>query len=140
MNYFNWKKIYETGISGIDIQHQELFVLVNSFYTELFSDTFSPQNNLIYIKLEELNNYYDFHFNYERTVYSDEFILKYFDAENMLAKKIDALLQDEKEVDIIALYRFAEFLRKWLIKHVLILNDRTFQKVLRKDVCKISCN
>ncbi len=140
MNYFNWKKIYETGISQIDIQHQELFVLVNSFYTELFSDTFSPQNNFIYTKLEKLNSYYEFHFNYERTVYSEEFILKYFDIENMLAKKINTLLLDEKKGDIITLYNFAEFLRKWLIKHVLILNDRTFQSVLKKDAYKISCN
>ncbi len=140
MNYFNWKKIYETGISRIDIQHQELFVLVYSFYTELFSDIFSPQNNLIYIKLEELNNYYEFHFNYERTVYSEEFILKYFDTENMLAKKINTLLLDKNKGDIIALYHFAEFLRKWLIKHVLILNDRTFQSVLKKGAYKISCN
>ncbi len=139
MNYFNWKKIYETGISRIDIQHRELFVLVNNFFTALFSDTFIPQDNQIFTRLDELNKYYCFHYKYERTVYSEEFILKYFDTENLLAKEINILLQDEKRVDIIALYRFAEFLRKWLFKHVMILNDRTFQSVLRKDGYKISC-
>ena len=33
-----------------------------------------------------------------------------------------------------------KFLRKWLIKHVLILNDRTFRRALKKDAYKISCN
>ena len=140
MNYFNWKKIYETGIYEIDKQHQEFFSLVNRFYTELFSDTFSPQTGIINNRIKELNDYYETHFNYERTVYSKEFILKYFDAENLLAKKIDELFKTNKHPDIIALYSFAEFLRKWLIKHVLILNNRGFKKVLKTDGYKISCN
>ncbi|MCF6366482.1 MAG: hypothetical protein L3J35_09815 [Bacteroidales bacterium] len=140
MRYFTWKKIYETGISKIDAQHKKLFSLVNSFYSELFSDSFTPDSKTIYCILKKLNCYYKYHYNYERAVYSEEIILKYFDKENLLAEKINNLICTKKDADIIAFYGFAEYLRKWLVRHVLILNNKFFKEDINKKAYKISCN
>jgi len=139
MNYFIWKKNYETGIKSIDEQHRKLFLLVNNYFTELFSDNFSPKNNFIYEVLKELDSYYEFHFIYERTIYSKEFISKYFGNENVLKSKINEILGKSKEDNFVQLYGFAEFLRKWLIKHVLILNKDSFKELMNNSL-KISCN
>ncbi len=140
MKHFRWKKIYETGFSEIDKQHQNLFEIANTFYNELFSETFSPDNESIFLILGELKAYSEFHCNFETKIFSEEFIEKYFSPNDNLQKKIETLLNDYKENNIIVLYSFAEFLRKWLLKHILMLNDTEFKKIINSETFNISCN
>lgn len=39
MALIEWRKEFETGISGIDYEHQELVALINSFYVALINNT-----------------------------------------------------------------------------------------------------
>ena len=39
MSLIEWKKEFETGISGVDYEHKELIALINSFYAALISNT-----------------------------------------------------------------------------------------------------
>ena len=140
MRHFNWKKTYETGIVEIDKQHKKLFELSNTFYEELFSENFRPGTKEIISILNELKDYSEFHCNYEKEIYSEDIIRRYFNFENLLADKIHELTEKDKSNDIIALYGFAEFLRKWLLKHILLLNTNNFREVLKKEVFNLSCN
>ncbi len=140
MKHFNWKRSYETGIPEIDKQHKKLFAIANAFYDELFSDTFTPDNSQIFMILDELKDYADFHFNYEKKVYSGEIINRYFLLEDILAERIAELKTSYKSNNIIVLYGFAEFLRKWLLKHIMILNTKDFRELLKKEVFNLSSN
>jgi len=140
MKHFNWKKTYETGISEIDKQHRHLFDIANTFYDILFSETFTPDNNEIFNILKKLKSYSDFHCKYEKKIYPEEIVQAYFDIENLLAEKISELLNSYKSNNIIVLYGFADFLRKWLLKHILILNTENFKEVFKKEVFNLSCN
>jgi hemerythrin-like metal-binding protein len=139
MKHFNWKKNYETGNVEIDRQHQYLFKISNDFYTILFADTFTPDNNQLREVLNDLSAYSEFHYNYEKKIFSTEIINSYFDNENSLSKKIHFLI-NHSEDDIIALYGFAEFLRKWLLKQILILNSKDFKKVFNEELLNVACN
>jgi len=140
MNYFTWKNNYLTGNKEIDEQHKMLFQLVNLFYSELFSEEFSNENIRIYQILEELDAFYEYHFKYERHVYSDEITSEHFGTENLLKKEIESLDINKKATEIMRFYRFAEFLRKWLIKHVLKLNDNSVMEILKQHTINISGN
>ena len=37
-------------------------------------------------------------------------------------------------VNIVDLYAFAEHLRQWIVKHVLLLNDKKFKDTLRNEI------
>ncbi len=140
MRYFNWKKAYATGIPEIDRQHMKLFDIANDYYDELFSDNFTPDNDRIFRILEKLKDYSEYHCRYEKDFYPEEIVKRYFDIENMLADKIDELVNTYKKNNIVILYGFAEFLRKWLLKHILILNTENFREILKKEVFNLSCN
>jgi len=135
MRYVNWKKIYEIGVEGIDVQHKRIFEIVNEFYVELFSETYVNENNTIIKILQKLKDYCKFHFDYEKSIYSKEIIAEYFSNEYKLIEKIDNLLiLKNQHVDIVDLYSFAEHLRQWVVKHVLLLNDMKFKETLRNEV------
>jgi len=122
------------------LQHRELFRIANKYYNVLFSDAFTPDNKMLLRILKELKHYSDFHCRYEKDFYSDDIVKEYFDVENMLAERINVLVSNYKENDIVALYGFAEFLRKWLLNHILILNKSDFRNILRKELINLSCN
>lgn len=135
MRYVNWKKLYEIGVEDIDNQHKRIFEIVNEFYTELFSETYVNESNSMLEVLERLKKYCKFHFDYERGIYSKEIISKYFANEYKLLEKIDNLTNIKNGfVNIIDLYAFAEHLRQWVVKHVLLLNDNKFKESLKKGV------
>ncbi len=140
MKHFNWKKSYETGVEEIDNQHRRLFAIANAFYDELFSETFTPNNEEIFRILKDLKDYAELHCNYEKKIYPQEIVQQYFDVENMLSERITELIQSYKTNNIVVLYGFAEFLRKWLLKHILILNKENFKEIFKKEVFNLSCN
>ncbi len=134
MNYINWKKTYETGIEEIDKQHMVLFKKMNLFFVELFSVDFNAKDDLLFDILKELKAYYEYHLVCEKNIYSEELIEKYYKDENILTGKINELIKTKQKTDIVEIYKFAEFLRKWLVEHILMLNDKSFKEVLRKSV------
>ncbi len=134
MKHFNWKKSYETGIAEIDRQHKKLFEIANDYYDTLFSETFTSDNKEMLSILDDLKAYAEFHYNFERKIYPTEIVQRYFIIENMLIERIDELKVLYKSDNIVVLYGFAEFLRKWLLKHILILNTSDFKKILKREV------
>jgi len=140
MKHFNWKKAYDTGIVEIDKQHRHLFEIANAFYDELFYETTVPDNKKIFKILGSLKNFSEFHCKYEKKIYPSEIVHEFFNSENMLAERIEELRDLYKSNNIIFLYGFAEFLRKWLSKHILILNNKNFKELLKKETLNIAYN
>ena len=135
MRYVNWKKNYEIGVGEIDLQHKKIFSIANEFFTELFSDTYINGSNNILTVLKELRNYCKFHFDYEKNIYSEEIIQEYFVNEYKLLEKIDKLIcSNKQDINIVKLYAFAEHLRQWIVKHVLLLNDKKYRETLKNKV------
>ena len=138
MRYINWKDTYEIGIYKIDKQHKRIFNIVNMFYTELFSEAYSDENNKVLTILKELKKYCKHHFDYEKSIYSEKIILEYFSNEYKLLEEIDAIiLSNKKHINIVKLYAFAEHLRQWIVKHVLLLNDKRFKETLKNELIAV---
>ena len=138
MRYVNWKKTYEIGVEEIDVQHKKIFEIVNEFYVELFSETYVNESNSILIILDKLKDYCKFHFDFEAKIYSDEVILKYFSKEYFLIEKIDELLKlKNKHINVVNLYSFAEYLRQWVVRHVLLFNDNKFKETLKNELSSV---
>ena len=140
MKHFNWKKTYDTGIVEIDKQHRHLFEIANAFYDELISESTVPDNKKIFKILENLKDFSEFHCKYEKKIYPTEIVQEFFNSENMLAERIEELGDLYKSNNIIVLYGFAEFLRKWLLKHILILNNKNFKELLKKETLNLVYN
>lgn len=140
MKHFNWKRSYETGNTEMDEQHRHLFAIANAFYDELFSETFIPDNNELFKILEDLKAYSEFHYNYEKKFYTTDIIHRYFIRKNILNERITELKKSYNSDNIIVLYGFAEFLRKWLLKHIMVLSTKDFKELLKKEVINLSCN
>ncbi len=138
MRYVNWKKTYEIGVYNIDKQHKRIFEIVNRFYNELFSEQYNNENNKVFEILKELKQYCKYHFDYERNIYSKEIIAEYFSNEYKLLDEIELIVSPtNKYLNIIKLYVFAEHLRQWIVKHVLLLNDNKFKEVLKKEIVTV---
>lgn len=134
MKYFNWKKIYEIGIPDVDKQHRKIFDIVNTFYADFFSENFVKDSEPIFNILVKLRDYCSFHFKYEKSLYSKEIVAKYFLENDIIIAKINKLLKEDKVINIVDLYVFSDYLRKWVVSHVLLLNDKSFKDVLKKEI------
>ncbi|NPA45568.1 MAG: hypothetical protein GXO49_08540 [Chlorobi bacterium] len=135
MRYVNWKKTYEIGIKEIDEQHKKIFEIVNEFFVELFSETYENESSNILMILEKLKDYCKFHFDFETNMYSKDIITEYFSKEYVLIEKIDKILiSKNKHINIVSLYSFAEYLRQWVVRHVLLLNDTKFKETLKNEL------
>lgn len=131
MNYFNWKKIYEIGNAEIDNQHKEIVLSANKFFVELFSETFNKQSKEIFKILEEFKNICDYHFKFENSIYSADVIEIFHEQEKELLDTIIKLLNSQR-VNVVELYSFAEFLRKWVVDHIFLLNNNMdFKKAIK---------
>ncbi len=114
-----WKPEYELGIESVDTQHKGLVDIINEFYTAFAEGKVNECADQI---LEKLIRYTEVHFADEEKIFgaSDypdkeahekkhkEFVDKLKEYQNSLA-----------EGKSMASYELMEFLRKWLLNHIL---------------------
>lgn len=113
-----WDESYSVYIKELDMQHQKLFDMINSFYDSMAAN----QTNLAISKvIAEMKKYALQHFSHEESVMKvkgfprikshqvrhQEFIKKVNELEDRLAKGHPVLATD-----------IAKFLKNWIIEHI----------------------
>jgi len=114
-----WKKDYNTGITSIDEQHQELCYMISKLDAAMDSD---EVNQIMGKVLKELVEYVKFHFNDEEETMSR---ISYPDLEHHkelhkdLVNQVVNILVDIKNGKDISALELEVFLQQWLIDHIL---------------------
>ena len=129
---FIWKKEYETGIEKIDSQHENLFKLINELYNEcvLNRNEDIVQNTIIELKL-----YTIFHFSQEDKLFKkyrygkSEYEEHIKEHETFLEKIAEFMADSSSKLELG--YRILEFLRNWIVDHILVI-DMKFVSFLKK--------
>lgn len=134
MYFLKWKDEYKTNVTLVDNQHMELFKCYNRALSTYFDDYEKSYKKMI----EQLYNYSYYHFKTEELVYQSfgleckehkkkhNNFIDYIG--NLRTKKMD------KQIDLAAL----NYVRDWLIDHILIEDAQMFQQLdLKTKVDKI---
>ena len=131
---FIWKKEYETGIEKIDSQHKKLFELINKFYDDVIikKNVSSVQETIVDMKL-----YTIFHFTAEEKLfkkygYNNSEYHEHMEEHDAFRKKIAEFMADTTSSQFEIGYRITEFLKNWLLSHI-VGTDMKFASYLKKN-------
>ncbi len=128
-----WKYIYETGIFVIDYRNKKLVSLINEFYKYIFTeDIIDHAERIVNKMIIELIT----HFSVEKKLlkdynYTPESIDKHIEEHDYFIEKLENALKRIESGDIIVCYKLADFLRSWIVKHMLG-SDKEFASFVKK--------
>ena len=117
MPLIEWKKEFETGIAGIDLEHQELVTMINSFESAIVNK--ASKNKL----LDGLNDLYAAiysHFTYEESVMERNGYDQYLEHREDHVKLLDEISDITEELEQTAVLneqRLKEQLNGWFAVH-----------------------
>lgn len=118
MEHIEWNANYATGIPEIDAQHSYLFELTNRFIRGLASPTpqMSPSD-----LLRELADYAQKHFAFEEQCMKEsayQHLEEHTKSHERLRQQIEQYAEELKRGTLRA-QELADFLRNWLVLHIL---------------------
>ena len=122
-NFFPWKVSYETGIEQIDEQHKMLVKYINELYDAALKSETSDITKTI---LKKLNDYVETHFRDEEKLMS---VAKYEKLEEHKAEhtafenKIKEYNEDISKGFPVT-FQLLNFLREWLLDHILVTDKQ----------------
>ena len=122
-----WSKIYETGISVVDFQNKELVGAINEFYKCIFTDNMQKdaESNIRKMIMASVKLFsvekglFDTHEYYEDEKRS------HLEDHDVFLKMLTDTLQKLKTGDVLSAYKLADFLRNWIVEHMMT-SDRKF--------------
>ena len=119
MKEIEWKRYYELGIKETDEQHKHLIGILN----EMIKAKNEGKTDEIFGKIiKELVDYTQYHFSSEEK-YMERFnypaLAEHKAQHKMLVKQIVKLLEDVKEGKTQVGDKLFDFLKHWIIRHVL---------------------
>jgi hemerythrin-like metal-binding protein len=118
MPLFKWYDTYSVGNEEIDNQHKELFDILDRLYKSSYE---ADNINNVYITLDELVSYADYHFKAEQQYMKE---IGYKDIEKQIIEheyfieKISRLKQADDMSASELTKETIVFLGRWLLKHV----------------------
>jgi len=117
--FFVWKQDYSVGIQKIDEQHKRMFDIINEFYTSF------TENNT-HAKLGETLNllldYAQYHFSTEEQFFvNSNYIntIEHIEEHKKFVLTINGFVNDFTQGEVAFIYRLINFLRNWLVNHIL---------------------
>ncbi|MCF6366715.1 MAG: bacteriohemerythrin [Bacteroidales bacterium] len=132
--YFNWEREYETGVEKIDSQHKKLVEMINQLYKDLvINNNINSLNEVIM----DLKIYTIFHFSTEEKLfkkynYQGEDYISHIKKHEQFKKKIADCLGDTTSSKKELAYNISEYLKNWLIHHILD-TDMKFASFLKQN-------
>ncbi len=127
-----WTDKYSVGYDIIDSQHKKLAGMINDLYA---SFTEGKADEIVENILTEMIKYTDYHFKTE-----EDFFEKYNYSETKLHKeqhqgfvaKVTDFYEDFKKESVTITYDIMNFLRDWLIEHILG-SDKKFSREFKNQ-------
>ncbi len=129
-----WKKEYETGFEKIDNQHIEIVKIIQYLEENLLNTEDIPRITEIVM---DLKIYTINHLDYEERLfkkynYIGDNLKNHLDKHNDFRNKISEFLVGEVYVKSELAYKISNFLKEWLISHIL-KTDMKFVKFLKDE-------
>jgi hemerythrin-like metal-binding protein len=120
MQFFDWKKEYETGIAEIDAQHQVLVRLMNTL-AEASANRASDEISVLNRALVELADYIRVHFQTEEALLARSQypgIEDHIQAHRNFEKLFSTHLQEALNGQLLVVDPLLVFLKPWLTQHI----------------------
>lgn len=122
--FLEWSEVFEVGIPRVDAEHRHLVAVVNSFH-EVYRSGAGREK--IFPVLNLLVKYVEVHFRSEESLmaagkYPD--LLKHRREHDKLTEQIFDLAQKYEAGDAEIGYEVMEFLKSWLLDHILQRDKR----------------
>lgn len=131
-----FSKLFSVGHKAMDAHHEKLFSMINSLI-ELQDQSLSTQQKAIAAAVPKLAAYASKHFAAEEHVMRlakhsdyDEHILKH----KALVAQVVALKQNLDAGKIPPLREILVFLKFWLMQHILVIDKRYTENVMKHNV------
>ncbi|MDP4183480.1 MAG: hemerythrin family protein [Bacillota bacterium] len=132
---FEWKDNYSVSIEEIDLQHKKLFEIGQKVYDAIADMGNSDRYDDIVAITDELNEYVEYHFDYE------EKLMEKIGYDKLEIHKIEhrffvKKLHKIKDGDIESfqkgtLLKLIDFVASWIVNHILI-EDMAYKKCFDK--------
>lgn len=119
MGIVNWDGTLATGIESIDIQHEELFRVINSMYDKMQRG--GMEFNALVEALDSLRSYVKYHFRTEEKLMADHGypeLDQHRKEHEVFSERIYLFAQRPQEQINETLEEMQSFLLNWLIKHI----------------------
>ncbi|KPA15661.1 Hemerythrin-like metal-binding protein [Candidatus Magnetomorum sp. HK-1] len=132
-----WLPAYQVGEPEIDLQHKKLFKMINALQSE-----YESGNNKTNIQniLEEMGNYLNTHFSCEEGYLKNHPNLAKHRKEHwMFVEKTMKYTRDFDANDAIFEYDILDFLKRWLVNHVLNTDIVFFRELKKQSAVKPDC-
>ena len=130
MAFIIWLDRYDTGIDEVDIQHRKLVGLINTLF-----DSISLKDRKVILNqtLTELVSYTIYHFKLEEELMKKRNYPHYVGHKGehtMFVEKINKHISNLKVDDTKALLDVINFLKDWLLKHILV-SDKKYAEAFK---------
>jgi len=129
---FQWNEKYSVGIQVVDVQHKELFKLLNKLLEAMKQGYASNVTNEIIMELEK---YAVLHFQKEEFFFhrfsfsgTEEHIREH----QHFIQKVTSLKADLKSGKIIISFELLNFLKDWIDHHILIV-DKQYSECFKQN-------
>ena len=130
-----WQTAYQVGVQEVDNQHKKLFEMINALQEEYESG--NKKTNIQKI-LEEMVNYLNKHFSCEETyIKKHPKFAKHRKEHWMFVEKTMKYSRDFDKNDAIFEYDILDFLKRWLVNHVLNTDIVFFREL--KEIYNEKC-
>lgn len=122
-----WKRIYKTGISDTDQRNKKLVCIINEFYKYISDECIIDHAERIITQLLKVSTA---HFHAEKELFNQynftvERIEKHIEEHKLFIEVLKNALISIQSGDLPVCYKTADFLRSWIVKHMLG-SDREF--------------
>ncbi len=125
MELLKWDEEYSVGVSEIDSQHQQIFVLINKLIGALSA---GGERDTVRSVLEEMINYVDYHFGCEEKLLSNHPDFSKHRHEHVeFVKKTLKLQGDFLDGAESISWDVVKFLISWLKNHILGTDQKFFK-------------
>ena len=123
--FFKWIDSYSVGNETIDYQHKKLIEIINKLYSSFVDQN---TNDIMENLLEELIDYTIYHFDTEKKIlvnYPSSISKGHLQEHQNFVDKVTDFKKKFSENRAPLTARLTNFLRDWLIKHIMI-SDRCY--------------
>jgi hemerythrin len=116
--FFKWKDEYNTGITGIDEQHQMLAVYISDLYASISKSEMNEASRKIIAKLLE---YTENHFWFEEQLMKSSGFPDYSNHVATHKKFIEQLstFKSNSDKKLPITFQLVQFLKEWLKNHIM---------------------
>ena len=131
MAFIIWVDRYNVGIDEIDIQHKKLVELINVLFDTI---SLKDRKEALNKAFTELVNYTIYHFKLEEELMKTHHFPEYDSHKKehlAFVDKVNNYIRTLKIEDTKALLEIINFLKNWLLNHILI-NDKKYVKYVNK--------